>query len=102
MRLTFYGFKGFVDSFFYRHPGEEYYIVPVRLNGSALETLFPQLKYSTGGNLSSTKYASAISSLLVKRHVRGHNVKDKEYRNITYNLSSQPLKKTETRIDIYL
>ena len=93
MRLTFYGFKGFVDSFFHRHPGEEYYIVPVRLNGSAVETLFSQLKYSTGGHLSSTNYASARSSLLVKRQVRGHNVKDKEYRNITLNLSSQPLKK---------
>ena len=96
MRLTFYGFKDFTDSFFRRHPSDEHYIIPVRLNGSAVETLFSQLKYSAGGQLSSTNYASARSSLLVKRQVRGHNVKDKEYRNIPLNPSSQPLKRRKT------
>ena len=70
MRLTFYGFKDFTDSFFRRHPSDEHYIIPVMLNGNAVETLFSQLKYSAGGHLSSTNYASARSSLLVKRQVR--------------------------------
>ena len=96
MRLTYYGFKDFVDSFFTRHATDHHYIIPVRLNGSAVETLFSQLKYSAGGHLSSTNYASARSSLLVKRQVRGHNVKDKEYRNIELNISSQPLKRKKT------
>ena len=96
MRLTFYGFKEFTENFFRRHPSEEHYIIPVRLNGSAVETLFSQLKYSTGGHLSSTNYSSARSSLLVKRQVRGHNVKDKDYRNISLNLSRQPLKRLKT------
>lgn len=96
MRLTFYRFKDFTDSFFRRHPSDEHYIIPVRLNGSAVETLFSQLKYSEGGHLSSTNYAPARSNLLVKRQVRGHNVKDKEYHNIPLNLSSQPLKRRKT------
>ena len=87
--------RALLVAFFRRHPGEEYYIVQVMLNGSAVETLFSQLKNSTGGHLRSTNYASARSSLFVKRRARGHNVKDKEYHNITLNLSSQPLKKIE-------
>ena len=93
MRLTYYGFKGFIQSFFERHQDEDHYIIPVRLNGSAVETLFSQLKYSTGGHLRSTNYASARSSLLVKRQVQGYNVKDKDYRNIQLNLASQPVKR---------
>ena len=52
--------KDFVGSFFRRHPDEDYYIIPVRLNGSAVETLFSQLKYSTGGHLSSTNYSDQV------------------------------------------
>ena len=93
-RLTVYGFQGFVHSFFQRHPNTGHYIVPVRLNGSAVETLFSQLKYSAGGHLSSTNYATARSSILVKNTVRGHNVKDKDYGNVPLGLvSSKSLRK---------
>lgn len=93
-RLTLYGFTDFVKSFFQRHPNTDHYIVPVRLNGSAVETLFSQLKYSAGGHLSSTNYATARSSLIVKKTVRRHNVKDKDYRNVSLGLlSSKTLRK---------
>ena len=39
MRLTNCGFKDLVDSFFRRHPDEDYYIIPVRLNGSAVDKI---------------------------------------------------------------
>ena len=36
MRLTYDGFKGFIQSFFERHQDEDHYIIPVRLNGRAV------------------------------------------------------------------
>ena len=86
MRVTFYGFIAFVEAFISRHQHDGQYIIPVRLNGSAVESLFSQLKYSAGGHLSATNYATARSSILIKKQVRGHNVKDKEYRNVNLNL----------------
>ncbi len=56
LRLMYYGFTGFTSEFLQKHPG--YTIYPIRLNGSAIETVFSQLKYATGGNLMSTNYAS--------------------------------------------
>lgn len=91
MRVTFYGFIDFVEAFIARHQQDGQYIIPVRLNGSAVETLFSQLKYSAGGHLSSTNYATARSSILIKKQVKGHNVKDSEYRNVNLNLLQQSL-----------
>ena len=54
-----YGFKGLCQEFTSKH--EQYYVVPVRLNGSAVESLFSRFKYDAGGNLSATNYESAIS-----------------------------------------
>ena len=93
MRITYYGFLEFTKSYLERHSQDGLYIVPVRLNGSAVETLFSQMKYSAGGQLSSTNYRTARSSLLMKQQVRGQNVKDAEYRNVSLNLLSQTLRK---------
>ena len=93
-RLMVSGFKLFIQDFFRRHPNTDHYIIPVRLNGSAVETLFSQLKYCAGGHLSATNYATARSSILMKKVVRGHTVKDQEYRNVPLGLFSQkPLRK---------
>ena len=66
-RLMVSGFKLFIQDFFRRHPNTDHYIIPVRLNGSAVETLFSQLKYCAGGHLSATNYATARSSILMKK-----------------------------------
>ena len=58
----YYGFKGLCGNF--PAEGDQYYIVPVRINGSAIESLFSRFKYDAGGNLSATNYESAISRLL--------------------------------------
>ena len=93
-RLMVYGFKWFIRDFFQRHPNTHHYIIPVRLNGNAVETLFSQLKYSAGGQLSATNYATARSSILMKKVVKGHTVKDQDYRNVPLGLFSQtPLRK---------
>ena len=39
----YHGFKGLCEVFLAQHP--EYYIVPVRITGSAIETVFSSLKY---------------------------------------------------------
>ena len=52
-----HGFEGLCEDFLAQHP--KYYIVPVRISGSAIETVFSSLKYISGGNLSSINYASS-------------------------------------------
>ena len=63
-----YGFKALVEDFTSDHPG--YYINPRRLNGSAVETLFGQLKHTTGGHLSAANYATAKATLLTKSQAK--------------------------------
>ena len=77
-RIVYYGFTGFCEDFLTSHSG--YFIYPSRLNGSAIETIFSQLKYSTGGNLLSINYASARASLLIKGCVSGR-YKGDDYRD---------------------
>ena len=45
LRVMVYGFKGLVADFLSSHPGD--YINPMRINGSAVETLFSQLKHTS-------------------------------------------------------
>ena len=57
LRLMYYGFKNLCADFVSAHPG--YTVYPVRLNGSAVETFFSQVKHATSGQLSSINYATA-------------------------------------------
>ena len=63
LRLMYYGFKGLCETF----TGQcgQNYVVPVRINGSATESLFSTFKCDAGGNLSATNYESAISDFLL-------------------------------------
>ncbi len=70
----YYGFTGFCDDFLRKHPG--YTIYPIRMNGSAVETVFSQLKYASGGNLMSTNYSSVRSSLLIRGSISGKHKRD--------------------------
>ena len=69
LRITVFGFKDFTASFLQDHPG--YVIYPVRLNGSAVETLFCQLKHATSSQLSCVNYPSAKASILTQGSVHG-------------------------------
>ena len=71
LRLMFYGFTQFCDDFLTRH-GDGYYVVPLKLNGSAVETLFSQFKSLSGGKLSGTNYPSVRKMFLSRRDVLGH------------------------------
>ena len=78
MRLCWYGFKGYSEEFFNVHPN--YYILPLRANGSAIETVFSQLKHSSRGILTGVTYGSARAQLITKRTIHGPHVKE-QYRN---------------------
>ena len=56
-----YGFKGLVEEFLTTHPG--YHTNPKRVNGSAIETLFSQLKHTTSGHLTGANYEAAKATL---------------------------------------
>ncbi len=55
------GFKGLVEQFIHDHPN--YFIAPLRINGSAIESVFSCLKYICDGNLSSTNYSTSLSAI---------------------------------------
>ena len=80
-----YGFKGFCQEFTTKH--EQYYIVPVRINGSAVESLFSRFKYDAGGNLSATNYESAISRLLTADAVSAIHQEESIYRKDKLSLT---------------
>ena len=78
MRLTWYGFLEYCKDFFTQHPG--YYVAPLRANGSAIETIFSQLKHGSRGTLTAVSYGPARAQLLTRRNVHGPHVRD-EYRD---------------------
>ena len=47
LRVMYNGFVGLCTDFISENPG--YFIIPVRMNGSAVESYFSQLKFSAGG-----------------------------------------------------
>ncbi len=62
MRICWYGFKEYCQEFLTSHPG--YFVLPLRLNGSAIETIFSQLKHASRGSLTAVTYESARAQLL--------------------------------------
>ena len=52
-------FLGFCRDFLTRNPG--YYVQPVRINGSVVESPFSRFKYHANGNLSSVNYHGCVA-----------------------------------------
>ncbi len=80
------GFKGLCEDFVKDHPN--HFISPIRINGSAIESIFSSLKYISGGNLSSVNYATSLSSLLTLKDIKqAHNKSSEEgYRTDIKNI----------------
>ena len=85
-----YGFSSFVQTFLEEFP--DYFISPVRLSGSAVETLFSQLKHTAGGKLSSVNYVTARAAHLIKHSVAYHH-SSVNYRDVPLHLSDTVLQK---------
>ena len=49
LRINVYGFIGLAKYFFESHP--DYFLSPLRISGSAVESLFGQYKYMSGSKL---------------------------------------------------
>lgn len=88
-----YGLRSFCKYFFSRYPG--YFISPLRLSGSAVESLFGQYKYSAGGKLDAANYSTVHAANLVKQTVSSHH-SGKGYRDSTISTKTLPLKKKYT------
>ena len=92
MRVCWFGFRDFCNEFLHNHPG--FYVTPLRLNGSAIETIFSQLKHASRGSLTAVTYESARAQLLTRHSVHGPRTRD-EYRDapVYVKESELPLKK---------
>lgn len=75
LRITVKGFLGFCQDFIRNNPG--YYIRPVRINGSVVESLFSRFKYHASGNLSSVNYRGCVAKMVISNAVK----KGEKYRS---------------------
>ena len=89
LRVCVYGMTSFAEWFLNHYP--EHFISPYK-SGSAVETLFSQFKHCSGGKLSSTNYAVARASHLIKHTVSSHHSL-KSYRDIGLDHSDGVLEK---------
>ena len=71
--------------------------MPLKLNGSAVETLFSQFKYIAGGKLSSLNYATAKRSVMLRRDIHGHNRANRGYRDVPLYVADAPLRRQQSR-----
>ena len=85
LRVDVYGFKAFCKDFFTRYPG--YFISPLCLSGSAIESIFSQYKYCVGSH-----FATARASNLIQQTAASHH-SGIGYRDNTLATASLPLKK---------
>ena len=93
-----YRFKNFCNDFTARHPG--FYVAPLRLNGSAIETLFSQLKFISHGDLSATRYPQALASLITRGSIHSHPVAGSAtYRDAVLYVCQHELKKYPRKQD---
>lgn len=102
MRLCWYGFRDFCREFFHDHPG--YFVTPLRLNGSAIETIFSQLKYASRGSLTAVTYESARAQLITRHSVHGQRTRDEYHDAPLYIKESElPLKEaSQEMIYVYV
>ena len=65
---------------------------PIRLTGSAVESLFAQYKYTTGGKLDAANYSVARAAFLTKQAIVNHH-SGKGYRDMPLSIQPIPLEK---------
>ncbi|XP_019856162.1 PREDICTED: uncharacterized protein LOC109584761 [Amphimedon queenslandica] len=90
LRIDIYGFNMFCKHFLKKHPG--YFVSPLRVSGSAVETLFSQFKYSSGGKLDAANYGYSRAVSLVKQVTSTHH-SGKDYRDGQLHINNLPLTK---------
>ena len=74
-----YGFVQFCQWFNTAYP--DYFVNPLRINGSAIESVFSVLKFTAGGNLSATNYGSFRGRVITGREVITNSNSERGYRD---------------------
>ena len=90
LRIDVYGFKAFCEWFLTAYP--TYFVSPLRISGSAVESLFSQYKHIAGGKLDSVNYTTARGAHLMKQIVSEHH-SGADYRDQTISVPELGLKK---------
>ena len=81
------GFLSFCEWFFTNvSPDGRYFISPLRINGSALESIFSVLKHTSGGNLSAISYSPALGRLISRKALIQNKNSEKGYRDVKLNI----------------
>ena len=79
LRICVFGIMGLLKDFKQRHPDN--FLVFSRVNGSAIESVFSQIKYATAGKLSSANYASSRRAVIVSSNVQSNHALNVDYRD---------------------
>ena len=66
-----HGFESFCVYFLNRYPDR--FVSPLRISGSAVESLFSQYKRSAGGKLDATNYPISRAAQLIKQTISTHH-----------------------------
>jgi len=70
-------------------PDGKYFISPLRINGSAIESLYSILKFASGGNLSALSYGPALGKLINRKDMVRNKYSEKGYRDVLLNISGE-------------
>ena len=85
-----HGFLLFCEWFFTSvSPDGRYFISPLRIKGSALESIFSVLKHTSGGNLSAIAYSPVLGRLINRKDLVVNQHSEKGYRDQILNINGQ-------------
>ena len=83
-----HGFLSFCEWFFDNiSPNGKYFISPLHINGSAIESIYSVLKFASGGNLSALSYGPALGKLINRKDLERNKNSEKGYRDVVVNIS---------------
>lgn len=83
-----HGFLSFCEWFFNNiSPNGKYFISPLHINGSAIESIYSVLKFASGGNLSALSYGPALGKLINRKDLERNKNSEKGYRDVVVNIS---------------
>ena len=88
LRIDVYGFIELTKYFLKFYP--DYFLSPLQISGSAVETLFGQYKYTSGSKLDAANYGTCRSKYLTKQAVHHSG---QFYRDQELNIHLTPLEK---------
>ena len=91
--MMFHGFVGLCSYFLSKHSQNGYYTVPVRVNGSAIESYFSRLKFSAHGQLSAINYPTAQAAVQMAKSVSIGRPQEVDYREAKIDIKPVGLKR---------